>query len=75
MKSMFGYIKALQTVMPVPFLQVVKTFNGHDGTDFKQWVKDIERYAQMASLNDADIPTYHVYEPCGRFSLKIPWLV
>ena len=38
MKSMVGHMKAMQTAMTAPLLQVVKTFNGHDGTD-KQWVK------------------------------------
>ena len=57
MKNVFSHMKALQTAMTFPLLQVVKTFDGHDGTKFKQWVKDIERYAQMARLNDGDIPT------------------
>ena len=57
MKSMFDHMKSLQTAMTVPLLQVVKTFNGHGGTEFKQKVKYIERYAQKAMLNDADNPT------------------
>ena len=32
MKNVFSHMKALQTAMTVPLLQVVKTFDGHDGT-------------------------------------------
>ena len=56
MKSMFSQIKALQTAMTVPLLQAVKTFTGNSN-EFKQYVKDIERYAQMAKLGDLDIPS------------------
>ena len=35
---------------------MVKTFNGVS-SEFKQYVKDIERYAQMAKLGDSDIPS------------------
>ena len=31
-KNVFSHMKALQTAMTVPLLQVVKTFDGHDGT-------------------------------------------
>ena len=54
MKSMFSHIKALQTAVTVPLLQLVKPFTG-DSTEFKQYVKDIEKYAQMAKLGDSDI--------------------
>ena len=57
MKNVLSHMKALQTAMTIPLLEVVKTFDGHDGTKFKQWVKYIERYARMARLNDGDIPT------------------
>ena len=56
MKSMFSQMKALQTAMTVPLLQAVKTFTGNS-SEFKQYVKDIERYAQMAKLGDSDIPS------------------
>ena len=56
MKSMFSHIKALQTAMTVPLFQVVKPFKGVS-SEFKQYVKDIERYAQMAKLGDSDIPS------------------
>ena len=55
LKTMLGQVKSLQTAVSVPLLQVVKTFDG-DSTKFKQWVKDVERYSQMARLNDSDIP-------------------
>ena len=41
--------------MTVPLLQVVNIFDG-DSTRFKQWVKEVECYSQMARLSDADIP-------------------
>ena len=56
MKSMFSQMKALQTAVAVPLLQVVKPFNGVS-SEFKQFVKDIEKYAQLAKLGDADIPS------------------
>ena len=56
MKSMFSHMKALQTAVAVPLLQVVKPFNGVS-SEFKQFVKDIEKYAQLAKLGDADIPS------------------
>ena len=56
MKSMFSHMKALQTAVAVPLLQVVKPFNGVS-SEFKQFLKDIEKYAQLAKLGDADIPS------------------
>ena len=53
--AVVGQVKSLQTAVSVPLLQVVKVFEG-DPAKFKQWVKDIERYAQMSRLGDADIP-------------------
>ena len=55
LRTMLGQVKSLQTTMSVPLLQVVQVFNG-DGSKFKQWVKDVERYATMARLGDSDIP-------------------
>ena len=72
MKSMFSQKKALQTAMTVPLLQAVKTFTGNSN-EFKQYVKDIERYAQMAKLGDLDIPSIvHISctGPSGRFRTK-----
>ena len=54
-KWIAGQVKGLQTAISVPLLQVVKTFEG-DPSKFKQWAKDVERYAQMARLDNADIP-------------------
>ena len=54
-KWLAGQVKGLQTAISVPLLQVVRTFEG-DPSKFKQWIKDIERYAQMARLDDNDIP-------------------
>ena len=56
MKSMFSHMKTLQTAVAVPLLQVVKPFNGISSI-FKQFVKDIEKYAPLAKLGDADIPS------------------
>ena len=56
MKSMFSHMKALQTAVAVPLLQVVKPFKGVS-SEFKQFVEDIEKYAQLAKLGDADIPS------------------
>ena len=54
-KWIANQVKGLQTAISVPLLQVVKTFEG-DSSQFKQWVKDIEKYAQMARLDNTDIP-------------------
>lgn len=48
-------LKALQTAISVPLFSIVHTFEG-DPKQFKQWCRNIERYAQMARLNDSDIP-------------------
>ena len=45
--AVVGQVKSLQTAVSVPLLQVVKVFE-RDPAKFKQWVKDIERYAQMS---------------------------
>jgi hypothetical protein len=52
---MVGHLKALQTAVSVPVFEVVTRFDG-DPTKFKQYVRDIECYAQMAGLADKDIP-------------------
>ena len=45
----------LQTAISVPLLQVVRSFEG-DPSQFKDWVKEIEKYAHMARLDNSDIP-------------------
>ena len=55
MKWIANQVKGLQTAISVPLLQVVKTFEG-DSSQFKQWVKEIEKYAQIARLDNTDIP-------------------
>ena len=45
----------MQTALSVPLLSIVSLFNG-DAENFRQYVKDIERYSQLARLNDSDIP-------------------
>jgi hypothetical protein len=55
MDMVVGHIKALQTAVSVPLFEVVKRFDGNP-SNFKQWVRDIDRYAQMAGLTDKDIP-------------------
>ena len=54
-KTALDQLKALQTAVSVPLFSIVQTFEG-DPTQFKQWVRNIERYAQMARLRDEDIP-------------------
>ena len=54
-KTALDQLKALQTAVSVPLFSIVQTFEG-DPTQFKQWVRNIERYAQMARLRDQDIP-------------------
>ena len=59
LKSVLSHMKALQNTVAVPLLQVIKPFNGVS-SECKQFVRDIERYAQLAQLaklGDADIPS------------------
>ena len=55
LKTVLDQVKSLQTSFPVPLLSVVPLFNG-DAENFRQYVKDVERYSHLARLNDSDIP-------------------
>ncbi|KAK3108899.1 hypothetical protein FSP39_018195 [Pinctada imbricata] len=55
MKWIAHQVKGLQTAISVPLLQVVRSFEG-DSSQFKEWVKEIEKYAHMARLDNTDIP-------------------
>ena len=53
--SVLNHVKSLQTALSVPLLNVVSLFNG-DAENVQQYVKDIERYLQLARLSESDIP-------------------
>ena len=55
MRWIANQFKGLQTAISVPLLQVVRSFEG-DPSQFKDWVKEIEKYAHMARLDSTDIP-------------------
>ena len=55
LRQALDHIKTLTTAISVPLLQVVKIFEG-DPTAYKTWERELERYAQMAKLQDVDIP-------------------
>ena len=55
LKTVLDQVKSLQTSFSVPLLSVVPLFNG-DAENFRQYVKDVERYSHLARLNDSDIP-------------------
>ena len=55
LKTVLDQVKSLQTSFSVPLLSVVPLFNG-DSENFRQYVKDVERYSHLARLNDSDIP-------------------
>ena len=55
MKWIANQVKGLQTAISVPLLQVVRSFDGNP-SQFKEWVKDIEKYAHMTRLDNTGIP-------------------
>lgn len=48
-------VKSLTAAIAVPINQVITIFEGDPGK-FKQWIKDIEKYAKMSDMNNEDIP-------------------
>ena len=50
-----GHMKALQTAISVPLLSVVAKFDG-DSEKYRTWVRELERYAQMAKLSPEELP-------------------
>lgn len=54
-KLAMDQLKSLQTSISVPLFSVVPTFEGNP-KQFKQWTRNVERYAQLADLREEDIP-------------------
>lgn len=55
MNSILNQVKSLTAAIAVPINQVITIFEGDPGK-FKQWIKDIEKYAKMSDMNNEDIP-------------------
>lgn len=55
MNSILNQVKSLTAAIAVPNNQVITIFEGDPG-NFKQWIKDIEKYAKMSDMNNEDIP-------------------
>lgn len=48
--------QALRTAVSVPLFSIVQTFEGNP-SQFKQWVRNLERYAQMAKVSEGELPS------------------
>ena len=70
MKQALDQFKTLTTAVSVPLLQIVKIFEG-EPSKFKTWEREIERYAQMAKLDDQDIPRIAYVTSTGSVELFI----
>lgn len=55
MNSILNQVKSVTAAIAVPINQVITIFEGDPGK-FKQWIKDIEKYAKMYDMNNKDIP-------------------
>lgn len=55
MNSILNQVKSVTAAIAVPINQVITIFEGDPGK-FKQWIKDIEKYAKMSDMNNEDIP-------------------
>jgi len=53
--EMLGQLKALKTAMAIPLMSIVSNFDG-EPRHFRKWVKEIERYAQVARIGNTEIP-------------------
>jgi hypothetical protein len=49
-------IKAITAALSIPLSSVVTPFEG-DPTKFKQWIKEVEKYALMSGKQNHEIPT------------------
>lgn len=54
-------MNAIQTSMAVPLFKIVNAFH-REPTQFKQWIKDVERYAQLVGMGDAEIPKKNIWK-------------
>lgn len=55
LNSILNQVKSVTAAIAVPINQVITIFEGDPGK-FKQWIKDIEKYAKMSDMNNEDIP-------------------
>lgn len=55
MNSILNQVKSVTAAIAIPIYQVITIFEG-DPEKFKQWIKDIEKYAKMSDMNNEDIP-------------------
>lgn len=55
LNSILNQVKSVTAAIAVPINQVISIFEGDPGK-FKQWIKDIVKYAKMHDMNNEDIP-------------------
>jgi hypothetical protein len=49
-----GHLKALQTAVSIPLFEVVHKFDG-DPRNFRTWIRELERYSQIAKLSEDEL--------------------
>jgi hypothetical protein len=52
--TVFSHLKALQTAVSIPLFEVVHKFDG-DPRNFRTWIRELERYKQIAKLSEEDL--------------------
>jgi hypothetical protein len=52
--TVFGHLKALQTAVSIPLFEVVHKFDG-DPRNFRTWIRELERYSQIAKLSESEL--------------------